>query len=489
MALKDAHGAIRVLAVGVNTYPTNSAFGSLQNGADDAFQMAATFREVQQLNADPKHIALMTSATIALPPHRGLIFKKLHELTADAAPDERLLFYFSGHGHRIEGVDDHFLVPQDAGSETKVDTLVSLKEVFAILKASPAKQKILVLDICLSGPGRLGEGLPAASPADEFFASHRALTKGLTILAANVADAISYAKSPNPKLSLFTYHLINGLRGHPDALDEQLLTLAKLFAFVSTEVKQVCNSYRIQQVPSPDSSATGIIVLGDFRPTLTASASVNLKGHPFKALVFHESKNVRTKEILTQWTDRFKTKDQLEYAVNNKGGLEKYLEESFAEWRPTFRRSFGFTASQIDTSGTSFTFPGGSLNHCYHAASKDSGRIHRELSLDPAWFDDGCRLELLLSKLNFAPDSFELTLTGTLKPMDQIAGLEAHKWVIHHETSDRVEGGKGGVTMTINKDSLIFEGFNIKDLLTGASGPNQERQLLEETIGMVAPQE
>ena len=43
--------------------------------------------------------------------------------------------------------------------------------------------------------------------------------------------------------------------------------------------------------------------------------------------------------------------------------------------------------------------------------------------------------------------------------------------------------------MTINKDSLIFEGFNIKDLLTGASGPNQERQLLEETIGMVAPQE
>ena len=487
VVLKAGHGDIRVLAVGVNAYPNKSGFHALKKCVNDAFQVAAAFQEVPQLNADPDHIVLMTSETTARLPHRGLIINQLHELADGAEEADRLLFYFSGHGHRIDGVEDHFLVPQDVFSEAKPDALVSMKEVLEILEGSSAKQKIIVLDACLSGPLLLGKKLHAASFSDTFFAEYLASTEGVAVLSSSAADEASYEKSPNPKLSLFTYHFIQALRGDPNALDEQVLTVPKLFDYVSTLVKRDCKSYRLQQTPSLKTSATGTFVLADFRRTLVAPASVDLKAHPFNALVFRESYGERTKAILTEWTDRSKTPGQLEYAVNNLGGLKKYLEEPFAKWRPLFRKRFGFTVSEIETDGTSFTFPGGSLNHSYEAENKDGGRIHRELALDIDWFDDGPRLSALLSILDFEPHTFELSLGSSLKPMDQIAGLEATGWNIQKEANDEVVASKGGITMTVTADALSFDGFDIKHLLAGASAKNDDQLLLAETITIVAP--
>lgn len=487
VALKDGHGKIRVLAVGVNAYPNKSGFHALKKCVNDAFQVVSTFREVHQLNADPNHIVLMTSDTPVLLPHRGLILDQLHELANGAEEDDRLLFYFSGHGHRIDGVDDHFLVPQDVFSEAKPDALVSMKEVLEILEGSSAKQKIIVLDACLSGPLLLGKKLHAASFSDKFFAEYLASTKGVAVLSSSAADEVSYEKSPNPKLSLFTFHFIQALRGDPNALDEQVLTVPKLFDYVSTLVKRDCKSFRLQQTPSLKTSATGTFVLADFRQVLVAPSSVDLKAHPFNALVFRESYGERTKAILTEWKDRSKTPDQLEFAANSRDAMEAYLADTFGEWRPLFRKSFGFTVSEIETDGASFVFPGGSLSYRYQAESKDSGRIHRELILDIDWFGNGSRLMSLLSILEFEPHTFELSLGSNLKPMDQIAGLEANGWNIEKEGRHEVVASKDGVTMTVTADALNFDGFDIKQLLAGASTPNDDQMLLAETITLVAP--
>lgn len=487
LVLKESHGNIRVLAVGVNAYPNKSGFHALKNCVNDAFQVATAFHEVHQLNADPEHIVLMTSETKALLPHRGLIMDQLHELAGGAEKDDRLLFYFSGHGHRIAGVDDHFLVPQDVFSEAKPDALVSMREVLEILEGSPAKQKIIVLDACLSGPILLGKKLHAADFSDKFFAKYLASTKGVAVLSSSAADEASYEKSPNPKVSLFTFYFIRALRGDPKALDDKLLTIPTLFDYVSTLVKRDCKSYRLQQTPSLKTSATGTFVLADFRRPLVVASSVDLKAHPFNALVFRDSFGERTKAILTEWSNRSKTSDQLEYAVNNQGGLEKYLEEPFGKWRPIFRKHFGFTVSEIETGGSSFKFPGGWLSYNYKATSKDGGLIHRELNLDIDWFDNGPRLKDLLSILHFEPELLELGLRNSLKPMEQISGLEANGWDINKETNDEVVASKDGVTMTITEYALSFDGFDIKQLLAGANAKNDDQLLLAETISIVAP--
>jgi len=125
VALKASHGNIHVLAVGVTDYPCKSGFNTLKKCNEDAFQVMATFRDTCQLNAAPSHIQLMSSKSNTHVPYRGMIIRQLQELASGAAADDRILFYFSGHGHRIAEIDDRFLVPQDVFSEDKPDALVS----------------------------------------------------------------------------------------------------------------------------------------------------------------------------------------------------------------------------------------------------------------------------------------------------------------------------------------------------------------------------
>jgi hypothetical protein len=487
LATREGHGKIRVLAVGVSEYLKKSGFSSLKQCTNDAFQVFTAFREVQQLNGHDAHAVLMTSETKERLPSRGSVMDQIHELASGAQSDDRLLFYFSGHGHRIEGIDDHFLVPQDAYSESESDAHLSMKKILEVLSASEAKQKIIVLDACLSGPTLLGKKFLAASYSEKFFASYLATTKGIAVLSSSAADESSYTQSDNPKLSLFTFYFIKALRGDPDALDEQLLTLPRLFDYVSTNVRRKCRDYRIQQTPSLETSINGTLVLADFRRPLVVPSSVDLTAHPLNGLLFRETRGEQTKCILTEWSDRSKTKEQLQWAANTSDAMEAYLKDDFGSWRPLLRRRFGFAPSAIETDGGTIRFPGGDLSYRYEADSKDRGSIHRELSLDIDWFGDRARLTSLLGVFNFEPDTFELQLSMRLKPMDQITGLEANGWDIRQESNDEVVAFKDGITMKVTAGALAFDGFDIEQLLAGGGDLTDDQILLAETIATLAP--
>jgi len=105
-------------------------------------------------------------------------------------------------------------------------------------------------------------------------------------------------------------------------------------------------------------------------------------------------------------------------------------------------------------------------------------RLFRVLTLDLNWFDDRRRLSLLLSTLKFDPQTFELVLKCYLKPMDQIAGLEANGWDIDKETSGEVVAIKSKITMTITANTLNFDGFDIKQLFADDSEATDAQKLL-----------
>lgn len=487
LSVREGHGKIRVLAVGVSDYPKKSGFKPLKQCTNDALQVFTTFREVQQLNGHDSHAVLMTSETKERLPSRGSVMDQIHELASEAQSDDRLLFYFSGHGHRIDGIDDHFLVPQDAYSESEPDAHLSMKKILEVLSASEAKQKIIVLDACLSGPTLLGKKLVAASYSEKFFAKYLAATKGIAVLSSSAADESSYTQSDNPKLSLFTFYFIKALRGDLDALHEQLLTLPGLFDYVSTNVQKKCRDYRIQQTPSLETSVNGTLVLADFRQPLVVPSAVDLSAHPLNSLLFGETRGEQTKCILTKWSDRSKTKEQLQAAANTTEAMATYLKEDFGKWRPLLRKRFGFSPSDIEADGGTMGFPGGSLSYCYEADSKDSGSIHRELNLDIDWFGDRARLASLLALFNFEPDTFELQLSMRLKPMDQISGLEANGWDIRQESDDEIVAVKDGITMTVTAGALVFDGFDIEQLLAGGGNLTDGQKLLAETITTLAP--
>lgn len=108
---------------------------------------------------------------------------------------EIALFYFAGHGH-IEATGGYLLATNSA----RGDEGLSLSDVLTLANASPAQNKIVVLDSCHSGIA----GTPPTA------GNLAALSEGLTVLTASTAD--QYATEENGR-GVFTTLLVDALHG------------------------------------------------------------------------------------------------------------------------------------------------------------------------------------------------------------------------------------------------------------------------------------
>jgi hypothetical protein len=262
LSVAAAIGRTYVLAVGVSNYNPRSGYGRLRQCDHDAAQVAKAFRTTPQLCSSADSVHELTS-TGAEPPSRGNIMDQVCELATRATVADRIIFYFSGHGQRLD--EQLYLVPSDAWIDNNPSALISLVAVNEALSASQAKIKIVILDACNTGPDLAGLKQNASKWTDTFFAEYIQKSTGVVTLASSLAEQSSSTKSPNPDLSLFTYFVINALRGENGALVQGFLTIDSLFAYVSGEVQRVSKSHHRPQQPAKSEVTSGMIVLGDFR--------------------------------------------------------------------------------------------------------------------------------------------------------------------------------------------------------------------------------
>jgi hypothetical protein len=269
-AIADAIGFAHVLAVGVSEYKPSSNFGKLRQCVHDAMAVAGCFRNKPELHSSADKVHELTSAG-ADRPSRGNIIDQVQALATRASADDRIVFYFSGHGHRIK--EQLYLVPEDAWVDDDPDALISLEAVYKRLLASQAKLKIIILDACNTGPNLSELKHPAAQWSEKFLGEYIRKTQGIVTLASSLADQPSSTKSPHPNLSLFTNFIVNALNGETEALDNGLLTIETLFAYVSAYVQRVSNSHHRPQQPAISMSSSGLIVLGNFRGSRTTQSA------------------------------------------------------------------------------------------------------------------------------------------------------------------------------------------------------------------------
>ncbi|WP_290817280.1 caspase family protein [Ferrovibrio sp.] len=218
----------------------NSAYADapLRNPVNDARAMASVLRE---LDFD---VTLLENADRTRMQRAALEFGR--KLNQDAVG----LFYFSGHGMQVRGVN--YLIPVQAQVGTEEEVEVEAMDVnYVLARMAVAKNRfnIVILDACRNNP---------------FERSFRSSTNGLAAISAPRGTLIAYATAPGSVAAdgqgtngLYTGELVN-------ALKMANLPLEQTFKYARAEVVTKSSG---KQTPWESSSVIGDFI---FRPQAVA---------------------------------------------------------------------------------------------------------------------------------------------------------------------------------------------------------------------------
>lgn len=160
-----------------------------------------------ELGIDPRDITCLVSSQAT----KTKVESELRRLAALANRDDEILLFFAGHGVSISGsnyITCHDTVPMDL-----VNSCIQLRWIMDLFKTSASKRKVVFLDSCHSGL-EIDESMRGIldtmneSEIEAFFSD----SEYEVGFASCRADQSSYS-SPNLRHGIWTYHLLEALRG------------------------------------------------------------------------------------------------------------------------------------------------------------------------------------------------------------------------------------------------------------------------------------
>lgn len=189
---------------------------------------------------------------------RRAILSQLLETAQSTKEDDLMLFYFSGHGACQDG--EAYLIPADASAtDLFVDTAIPLHRIKQIMRDSAkARAKVIIVDACHIGVRLSPRSL--TNETEDFMKSVFESAEGLAVLAASAQDERSW-EDPEKQHGIFTYYLLDGLRGSADRNADAQVTLNELANYVTEKLSIWSSTHSFVQRPTLDYQGTGEIIL------------------------------------------------------------------------------------------------------------------------------------------------------------------------------------------------------------------------------------
>lgn len=239
------------LFVGVNEFVDDEGLNPLSFAVNDAIAQAHLF--VIELKLIPpancflalagepttdqakKYLAALEQARVhRVRSKKSRILKTLGRVRGiPQAQTDMLVVSISSHGFEDGGTP--FAMPTDGLQGYLRDTALNLTTIERDLARSKAGKRILLIDACRERPIRDGKG--GNMPMTTAFRDALANATGQAVLASCDAGQISYE---NLELGhgVFTYYLLQALRGHAPANEQGHITLGSISDYVARSVRQ-----------------------------------------------------------------------------------------------------------------------------------------------------------------------------------------------------------------------------------------------------------
>ncbi len=240
------------VVIGINQYDANNGIPALETAVHDAKELGFMLADKYQYQVLP---LLDTNATQSrLDSLLAAFTQKMLPLPdgskVQIEPDDRVLFYFAGHGIALDGLDNAegpagYLVPQDARLDDS-STLLPMQQLHDALVQLPCRHLLIILDCCFAGTFRwAGLHRDAVRSQRMYRERYERFTSGC---AQQVITSAAYDEKALDSLyrfgqrgqreghSPFANLLLKALDGAVDLTQDGVLTATELYVYLHSEL-------------------------------------------------------------------------------------------------------------------------------------------------------------------------------------------------------------------------------------------------------------
>lgn len=229
--LKQSYDSSWALIIGINKYQTASP---LNYAVSDAEEVKDIF--IDELGFEEDKVTYLTDEEAT----KSNILKAFLSFSSEEVKvDDRLFIFFAGHGYTRTGLRGEvgYLVPYDADMD-EYSSFIRWDELTRNSELIRAKHILFVMDACYGG---LAVNRDMQSGSSRFLKDMYQRFSRQVITAGKADEAVADAGGPLPNHSVFTGHLIEGVRGKA-ANEHGVITANGLMAYVYAKVAHDQNS-------------------------------------------------------------------------------------------------------------------------------------------------------------------------------------------------------------------------------------------------------
>ena len=249
---------IWAVVIGIDRYPN---VRHLKYAVKDA---KAFYNHLIDFNKIPaENVTLLLNQQASLTRMRSALGTHLKN---NAGKDDMVIIFFAGHGATEKDVMspdgdglEKYLLPFDADPEDLYATALPMGEVARIFNRIRSDRLVFIADSCYSGAsgGRtIGIDGIRANLSEAFF-DRVTGGKGRVIISASGANEVS-VENDELKQGVFTYYLLEALKGRADIDNDNLVTIDEAFRFVSEHVPKATGQ---EQHPVKKGTVEGRLIL------------------------------------------------------------------------------------------------------------------------------------------------------------------------------------------------------------------------------------
>lgn len=253
------------VVVGVSKY-SDSRIPSLRYAESDAKAFHAWLVSPAGGRYAPANVKLLTGAAATSANIREALFDWLQKAVAE----DQVTIYFAGHGSSDTpgSTDNLFLLPYDTDYAHVSSTAFPMWDVETALKRYiKAKRVIVIADACHSaGVGacfdiarRAGRGMKV-NPVSTGIHALSSVSEGVCVISASDENQLSQeSMNWGGGHGVFTYYLLEGLKGGADYNKDSSVNLGELTSYISQEVRRATKN---EQSPTVAGRYDPALVIG-----------------------------------------------------------------------------------------------------------------------------------------------------------------------------------------------------------------------------------